>query len=447
VADGGEAASPAGAAAAAVEPVTAAVVEASLDRDPLTREAVPVAPGRPPALGVARLLGDGLEAVSGTVELTGERKPAVEEGVPVAISGRVVEKESGAPVPGAAVVLRSTFYLRRIFYDHELVEVARAVTDADGVFRIERLNVDPVHFGSGGLVYLSVDSPEHAPLPAVPLEKVAPGFRNRLPDFVVSRDWTSLHGRVVDLWEGKPVAGARVVATGVILPVQFPKDRRPALFLSAPQATTDEEGRFVLERVGAGRQVLSVLGGDDIAGWMEVRAPFDGEVVLRSRQIRGRIEGKVLDDLGHPLDVVLVNGGDNSTHTFADGSFVLENFRGDPIAIRFEHPDYRPEVGPGVPDGTRGMEVRLASRCPEVFLRVVERDTNRPAKTIVVVFEFANGTVAAAGSPFFVAKKGLFSLAVPEGAVRARISETVGGASETVDLSAARDGVVYDVTL
>jgi hypothetical protein len=292
-----------------------------------------------------------------------------------------------------------------------------------------------------------VDSPEHAPIPAVPLRKVAPGFRNRLPDLAVSREWTVLAGRVLDLWEGRPVANARVAATGEILPVQFPKDRRPALFLGAPQATTDAEGRFVLERVGAGRQILSVLGGNDIAGWTEVCAPVAAEVVVRSRQIRGRIEGTVLDGRGRPLDVVLVNGGENSTHTFADGSFVLENFRGDPVSIRFEHPDYRPETVPGVADGTRGLEVRLASRCPEILLRVVERGTNRPVDTILVTFDFADGSRAGAGSPLHVAKKGLHALTVPEGAIRARVSLPSGGSPETVDLLAARDGAVFDVAL
>ena len=93
------------------------------------------------------LVAGGLSSVTGTVEIGTERTPSVEEGVPVAISGRVLEKESGAPVPDAAVILHSAFYLRRTFYDHELVEVARAVTGPDGEFLIGHLNVDPIHFG------------------------------------------------------------------------------------------------------------------------------------------------------------------------------------------------------------------------------------------------------------------------------------------------------------
>ena len=280
------------------------------------------------------------------------------------------------------------------------------------------------------------------------LEKVTPGFRNRLPDLVLTREFHSVRGRVLDQWEGKPVAGARVVATGEIEPVRFPKDRRPAIFLGAPEAITDGEGWFLLERVGPGAQVVSVIGGDDVAGWTVLSVPVEGEVVVRSRQIRGHIDGRVVDDRDRPIDVALVMGGDNTTHTFADGSFTLENFRGDTVEIRFEHPDYRPEMRAAVADGTYDLLVRMESRLPQVFFRIRDRDTLEPVEAVAIVLAFAGGGGVLSTSPFHLGKEGLFAVRIPDGVVSASVRHAGrAGPTETVDLAAARDGDVIEVLL
>src|SRR5205814_456078 len=125
-------------------------------------------------------------------------------------------------------------------------------------FLIERLNADPAHFGSSGRFYLTVTAEGHAPSLAVPLADVTRGVANRLPAVALQRATETLRGRVVDHFEHRPVIGARVYATGAIDPVAYPKDERPALFLGAPTATTDADGRFVLEGMGRGVQVVSV---------------------------------------------------------------------------------------------------------------------------------------------------------------------------------------------
>ena len=244
------------------------------------------------------------------------------------------------------------------------------------------------------------------------------------------------------------MAGARVVATGEIEPVRFPKDRRPAIFLGAPEAITDGEGWFLLERVGPGAQVISVIGGDDIAGWTQLSVPVEGEVVVRSRQIRGHIDGRVVDDRDRPIDVALVMGGGNTTHTFADGSFTLENFRGDLVEIRFEHPDFRPETLAAVVDGTHDLLVRMENRLPQVFFRIRDRDTLEPVETVAIVLTFAGGGGVLSASPFHLGKEGLFAVRIPDGVVSASVRHA-GRArpTETVDLAAARDGDVIEVLL
>jgi hypothetical protein len=385
--------------------------------------------------------------VERAVVLAGERKPAVEEGVPVSLAGRVVEAEGGAPVAGARVVVTSTFYVRRYFYDHHLREVARAETDADGAFRIGRLNVDPAHFGRGGRLYLTVTAEGRAPALALPLARVSPGVANRVRDVALERGGLSLRGRVLDYWEGRPVVGARVHATGAVDPVSYPKDERPALFVGAPTAVTDAEGRFLLEGLGKGLQVLSVHGGDDCIGRENAMLPAEGEIQVRTRQIRGRIEGTTVDGDGEPVALVTVEGGDNSTHSFADGRFVLENFRGDAVAIRCTHPDFPPVLLEGVRDGTTGLVVRMERPRPEIVLEVVDRDTGAPVVRVRVEFSFPEGTAPpAATSPERLAPDGRFAVRVPEGATSLAVSAAGRGAGE-VPLAGRAEGEVVRVAL
>jgi hypothetical protein len=400
----------------------------------------------PPERTVEDLVEGGLTSVEGTIVLKTKGPAKVEPGVPVALSGRVVEKESSQPVAGATVLLHSAFYVRALFYDHHLREVARVRTDPDGRFLVERLDVDPVHFGKGGRVYLSVRSADHAPLLSIPLDGVRAGYRNRLPDLVLSRERHVVRGRVLDRWEGEPVAGGRVVATGEIHPIHYPKDQREALFLSSPHATTDEEGRFVLENVGPGTQMISVHGGDDCAGYLQVKVPLKGEVVIRARQIRGRIEGKVIDEFDRPIPLVRIDGGENTTHTFADGTFVLENFRGDLVDLSLTHADYRPATSRQVPDGSRGLTVRMASRWPLVRFRVTAHGDGAPVPIVSVKLEFPGQPVPVPASPFFLSAAGVHAVRVPDGATTATI-EAEGREAAEVDLTGVRDGDTVDVIL
>ncbi len=417
------------------------------DVDPATGEAPAVAPGRTPLLDLATFVALGPAAVDRAAELTGERKPALDDGAPVALTGRVVDADDGAPLAGARVVVLSAFYVRLYVYDHHLREVARAETDADGAYAIERLDADPAHFGPGGRLYVTVTADGHAPALAVPLAQVAPGVANRLPDVALRRATQTLAGRVIDLWEGKPVVGARVLATGAINPIAYPKDERAALFVGAPATVTDSDGRFVLDGLGDGVQTVSAHAGDDCIGWIVAATPAKDEVLLRARQIRGRIAGTTIDAHGDPVALVDVEGGDNGTHSFADGRFVLANFRGDEVTIRFTHPDYAPVVLADVRDGATGLVVRMDRPRPRIVLDVRDRDTDAPVTHVRVEFAFApNAAPPAPTSPERVSPDGRHAVRVPEGATTLSVA-AAGRAEERVPLDGRVDGETVRVVL
>jgi protocatechuate 3,4-dioxygenase beta subunit len=423
------------------------VLEARADVDPLTGVAPETFPGKPPELAIAAYVARGRSAADGAVELVGPRTPAVEEGVPVAFSGRVVEAEDRKPIAGARVTVSSTFYVRRYFYDHHLREVASALTDGDGRWTIERLNIDPAHFGSGGRLSLSVTADGHAPELAVPITEVSPGVANKLPEVALARAAETLRGRVVDMWEGQPVVGARVYATGAVSPLAYPKDERPALFVGAPTVLTDADGRFTLEGLARGLQTISVHGPDDCIGWMETRLPLADELTIQARALRGRVEGTTVDDRGEPIALVTITCRDNSTHSFADGRFALENFRGDDVTIWFAHPDYAPVVREKVPDKTVALVVRMERRRPEIVLDVRDRDTSAAVPRIHLEFAFAEGAAPPPPtSPERLAADGRYRVRLPDGAASATVTAP-GRAAETVPLAGLSDGDRVAVTL
>src|SRR5262245_7562016 len=417
------------------------------DRDARTGDAAKVAPGAAPEVPLETYLQTGAASVDRVAAVVGERRPKVEDGVPVALTGRVVELRGGAPIAGAQVVASSIFYVRGYQYDSHLREVARAEPDRDGAYRIERLNADPAHFGRGGRLYVTVTAEGFAPALAVPLATVAAGLSNRLPDVALDRGGETLHGRVVAAFDGKPVVGARVYATGAITPVTYPKDERPALFVGAPTAVTDAEGRFVLEGLGRGVQTISAHAGDDCLGEEPVVLPRDGEFLMRTRQIGGRIEGTVVNEGGEPVALAMVLGSDNFTHSFLDGRFVLENFLGDVVTLNVIHADYAPVTVPGVRDGATGVVVRLERPRRTVLLEVRDVDSGAPIPHVLVRLQFPPGVKPPpATSEHFLSADGRYSLRVPAEATVATVSsERHAGAD--VALAGRVDGETVVVRL
>jgi hypothetical protein len=193
--------------------------------------------------------------------------------------------------------------------------------------------------------------------------------------------------------------------------------------------------------------MISVHGGDDCAGYLRVQVPAEDEVVLRARQIRGRIDGRVIDEWDRPVPLVMVEGGDNSTHTFEDGRFRLENFRGDAVDLRFSHADYRPTIRERIVDGSREVVVRLKSRWPLVRFRVREHAGDAPVPVVSIVLHFGKtAQPPTPASPHYLSAAGVHAVRVPAGAERAEVSAEGHEPAEVI-LTGVRDGDLVPVVL
>ncbi len=399
-----------------------------------------VLPGRPPELELNAFVAAGPSAPVDAVELVGNRHPKLEEGLPVALTGRVVDLERGAPISGAAVHVTSTFYVRRYQYDHHLREVARVLTNAKGEYEIRRLNADPAHFGEDGRIVITVRAGGFAGAEAIPLENVKAGFESELPDVVLSRETHVLRGRVTDHHQNLPVEGARVVATGSVDPVSYPKDQRDALFLGAPETVTDADGRFELKGLGPGKQWVSLHYGNDCISNQLFEVPKQNDVTMRSHPARGRITGRVVDIDGVPVSLAVIGGGWNSTHSFAEGDFVLENFHGDPVDLDVAHPDYLPVKLGGIADGTEELTIRLERRQPRVRLDVRDAVSGKSLRHVTVELLANDGSaVPLTSSPHYLDETGVHEVVLPAEIATIRVS-AAGHELQTADVRDLRDG-------
>lgn len=134
--------------------------------------------------------------------------------------------------------------------------------------------------------------------PARPVSVEVPAERDVEDLRIALAEGGEVRGRVVDA-AGSPVARAGVALTGAELAIR--------------SATTDDDGRFVLEGVAPGRYRASASrrgvalrrpeqGPDDVDGVpVEVRLAATAEVELRVEAQDGRISGQVVDGTGGPI--------------------------------------------------------------------------------------------------------------------------------------------------
>jgi hypothetical protein len=266
----------------------------------------------------------------------------------------------------------------------------------------------------------------------------------------------TVRGRVLDLL-GNPVPGALVAFTGEIYPTEYSKDQRYAFLPRFPHASCGPDGAFEAGGI-SGRHWVSVHVGPDCV--TSALSEFGSSGVREGLVFRvlagGKIEGKVVDAQDRPVADAVVSGGTNSTHSYADGSFCLENVEGDRLDLDVRHHLFRTVSVPNVPVGQSGMKVVLADPLPRVVLRVLWADTREPVVLVKITLFMGGGTgdgaimdpILTIGDPrLSTSSGGLHTLVVPEFATSAMVLAEASAFFQSVDMTAARDGQEFEVLL
>ncbi|GEM_PF-3206402 len=382
---------------------------------------------------------------SGTYEVKHDRAVEMEPGRTTTLKGRVIDAATGAGVPDATVVLFSTFYKRLFFYDHHLREVAGVRTGPGGRFEIEGFNTDDLHFGSAGKAFLTVQREGYVSVVAWYLETLFPGTVNDLGDVPLSRGGLTVRGRVVDL-EGVPVEGAVVACTGEIFPTEYSKDQRYTFLPRFPHAVCGPDGRFEIHGI-LGRHWVSVHAGTDCVEerLLEFRGEEDPPALFFRVLAGGLVEGRVVDGEKNPVADAVITAGTNSTHSYADGSFKLENVEGDVLTLVVRHHRFHIDRVEGIPEGAKGVEIVMDAPLPAVVFKVREPGTLEPLSTVRIRF-LGPIVTPVPESTLYVNEEGRHAAVVPEGARRALV-EAEGHDAASVVLQDARDGDEIEVLL
>ncbi len=248
----------------------------------------------------------------------------------VAVAG---ETEATAPVedaPGAETVFfggrvirldrRPVAGIRVVVHGADGAAEASATTDAGGRFEM-------VH--SAKRSTLVVDDPVYA--------TVLPGSTPSEPDAeasIVVAERRPVGGVVVDE-TGTPIAGAELsVQPSTAVFREYRHVHRFHTPLPGRKATTDAEGRFLLEDVAAGDWGFLWVEHDSYAS-ERVRLPehadLDVEIVLYAPE--DAVWGTVIDSVGAPVEGAHVSLGGPSVRTEVDGTFRVDRRLGKDVLV------------------------------------------------------------------------------------------------------------------
>ncbi|MCY3964967.1 MAG: carboxypeptidase regulatory-like domain-containing protein [Acidobacteria bacterium] len=226
-------------------------------------------------------------------------------------------------------------------------EVRTALTETDGTFRIAGLRAEPAD--------LVVEAEGYERFEMAAVRPQAGGLIE-----VQLGEGARLVGRVFDA-DGEGVANAYI---------WLRLDRQPGLSRTAwspdaprHNATTDSDGRFLFEALGAGPWFVEVVG-EQLAedfGAIPLRPGEEREIELHLRA-RARLAGVVTDAYGEPVagaEILVqprdaagqVTGTHHSARTDAGGGYQADRVPSGPARIVARHPDYRDGVAEVVIEG------------------------------------------------------------------------------------------------
>jgi len=359
---------------------------------------------------------------NGSFRVKRDRAVVEEEGRTATLRGRVVDRQTGAGLPDASVVLFSTFYKRQIFYDHHLQEVAGALTRPDGSFTLAGFNTDDVHFGSAGKAFLTIIRHGYVSCVGWYLGALVPGIENLTGDVPLDPGCNTVRGLVLDL-SGSPVHRAVVAFTGEIFPTEYSKDQRYAFLPHFPHARTGADGRFEMEGIRGFHWVSVHVGTDCVASRLIEFEKEDPDPLRFVVLAGGLVDGRVVDGEDRPVADAVVYGGNNSTHSYADGRFRLENISGKVITLVIHHHLFRPVTVENVLVGETERRVVLKERKPRVRFRVLRKEDRSPVTRVRIWFGPPDTVVRPLPeSDVYTSEEGLYEVAVPGGSGYASVS-------------------------
>ena len=324
-----------------------------------------------------------LDGVRRLADAEGEAPAA--EGVTTAVTGVVFDAATGGPVAGARVALFSAFYQPHLFYDRQLGELGGGATDVTGRFRFAAVNLDDLHFRGGAGLLLVITHPTIASWTGPPVVPLVEGTVNDLGTFRCDPVGFTLGGQVRHR-EGRPLPGL-LVTVSPDNPVNVAKPERQVLLKSLPHAVTDGDGRWRIDGLRPGKAWLSVHAGLDGVLFQAITVAESRDDVNVSVRVGGQVTGRVIDRAGRPIPAARIDGSGNTTHSLADGTFLLENLDSpDPFTLHVTHHAYYPRDVAQVQDGARDLEI-LLEPLPVATLVVRQGADVAPCTECEIVYE------------------------------------------------------------
>jgi protocatechuate 3,4-dioxygenase beta subunit len=385
-------------------------------------------------------------ALDGVFELEDETEPETAEGVTTAIEGRVLDRDTGAPIAGARVALFSSFYKPHLTYDRHLSELGGGTTDAEGRFRFAAVNLDALHYRGGAGVLLVIQHRNYASWSNAPPKPITEGTVNTLGDLILVPSGLSIGGRILNR-DGSPLPDM-LVAISPENPLSVSKPQRQILLKSMPHARTDGDGRYRIEGLTPGKVWITVHANLDGVLFQEITIGTTRDDVNFTVRVGGAVTGRIVDRNGRPIAAARIDGSGNTTHSLADGTYLLENLneRTKPFRLTVHHHAYYPRDVDGVRDGQLGLEVAL-DLLPVATLVVREGDTFTPLTEIEVLYN-ASAAVRATipTSPYRTNAQGEYHVILYPKAASIRVFKQ-GYKEQTLALSELAGGTRREVVL